>query len=143
MREIHYLSSFKNSNLNFKIRESELNTKYMVKRGIFEQLLTELSIVEEDLEYISFGVYKPRYDFEDSARYKKEIARIRANQKDMIRDKTAIICETDWSVGGSKREGTKMINRLKKLMMRAFNNECDSAALKVKWNNFDKMASRI
>ena len=36
-----------------------------------------------------------------------------------------------------------MTERYMKLMLRAFNNECDSAVLKVKWNNILKMEERI
>ena len=128
---------------NYEEKNTDLNADYQEKRKIFEQLLHEISIVEEDLEYISFGVYKPRYDFENAARYKNAIDRIRSDQKLMIKNKSAIQCNIEWEVGGSKREGKKMINRLMKLMMRAFNNECDSAILKVKWNNFDQMSTRL
>ncbi len=134
---------FQSLDSDYKTKDDELNAEYKRKRSIYDHLLHEISIVEEDLEYISFGVYKPRYDFEDAARYQTAINRIRSDQKLMIKNKTAIKCNVEWSVGGSKREGTKMINRLMKLMMRAFNNECDSASLKVKWNNFDQMSARL
>lgn len=60
-----------------------------------------------------------------------------------IKSERAIFCSTQWEVGGSRREGQKMTNHYMKLMLRAFNNECDSAVLKVKWNNIFNMEERI
>ena len=108
---------------------------YSQKRQIFERLLREISILEEDLEFISFGLYKPHYDFDTSEDYKKELSKIRDEQKKLIKDKNAITCNTEWTVEGSKAKGRKMTNQSMKLMMRAFNGECDASVLKVKWNN--------
>ena len=120
-----------------------LKSDYKGKRNIFEKLLKEISVLEENLEYMDFGIYQPHFDFDTSEKYKIEIQRIKDIQKEMIKDKDAIVCSTEWTVGGSKREGQKMTNRYMKLMLRAFNNECDSALLKVKWNNILKMEERI
>ena len=95
------------------------------------------------MEFISFGIYKPHFDFEDSERYKAKIKENIDKQKELIRAKRAAYCGTEWTVSGSKSEGRKMINRQIKLMIRAFNGECDSATAKVKWNNVDKMEARI
>jgi chromosome segregation ATPase len=61
----------------------------------------------------------------------------------MVHAKRAAICTTEWTVSGSKSEGTKMTNRNIKLMLRSFNNESDAAVLKVSWNNVQKMRERI
>lgn len=127
----------------YKKRTEELRSEYQTKREIYEKLLRELSVLEEDLELTSFGVYKPHFDFDTSEAYKNAMNEARAMQKQAIKDKTAIVCSTEWTVGGSKREGKKMTNHYMRLMLRAFNNECDSAVLKVKWNNVLKMEERI
>jgi hypothetical protein len=49
----------------------------------------------------------------------------------------------EWQVGASKREGVRMIKQNSKLMLRAFNGECDSAISNVKWNNIGNMEARI
>ena len=120
-----------------------LKNDYKEKRNTFEKLLKEISVLEENLEYMDFGIYQPHFDFDTSEEYKIELQKIRNMQKEMIKNKDAIVCSTEWTVGGSKREGQKMTNRYMKLMLRAFNNECDSAALKIKWNNMLKMEERI
>jgi hypothetical protein len=49
----------------------------------------------------------------------------------------------EWTVNGSKTEGRKQIKQTLKLMLRAFNGECDAAVAKVKYNNVQVMAERI
>ncbi len=61
----------------------------------------------------------------------------------MIRNKIAIVCSTEWTVEGSRAAGRKMINRQIQLMARAFNGECDSIILKVRYNSLARIRSRI
>ncbi len=122
---------------------TELKNNYKEKRSIYESLLKEISILEEDLDFISYGIYKPHFDFETSEKYKEKIIDVRNQQKEIVRAKGAAVCHTNWEVSGSKVEGRKMTNRNIRLILRAFNNECDSAILKVKWNNALNMEERI
>ena len=41
---------------------------------------------------------------------------------------------TEWTVSGSKKEGRRMVDSFLKLVLRAFNGECDAAVGKVKYN---------
>jgi hypothetical protein len=61
----------------------------------------------------------------------------------MVTSKTAAISNIDWEVNGSKTEGRKLINQTLKLILRAFNGECDAAIAKVKYNNVNVMEARI
>ncbi|MFT3774117.1 MAG: DUF4041 domain-containing protein [Minicystis sp.] len=103
----------------------------------------ELSSVEEALDIQSFGFYKPRYGFESSAQYVARLASIRDDQKRMISEDKAAPCDTQWTVGGSAAEGKKMIKQQAKLMLRAFNGECDAAIAKVKYDNVVTLEERI
>ncbi|MFD1141862.1 DUF4041 domain-containing protein [Larkinella insperata] len=120
-----------------------LSEEYRAKRAIYENLLKEVAIVEENLGDISYGLYKPHYNFASSERYKAELDRIWAAEKRLIKEGKAIVCATTWSVSGSYAEGAKMTSRYSKLMLRAFNGECDSAIAKVSWNNIVNMEARI
>ncbi len=120
-----------------------LKDDYQKKRGILDKLQNKISALEEDLEINSFGLYQPHYDFDTSEAYKMEMSKVRTTQKTLIKDAKAITCSTEWTLEGSKKEGAKMTKRNMKLMMRAFNNECDSAVLKVKWNNAAQLENRI
>ena len=121
----------------------KMRTEYKEKRQIYEKLMKEISVLEEDIEYLSFGIYKPHFEYDTSEKYKEKMIEIRNSQKLMVKEKRAAVCQTEWAVEGSKREGKKMTNRNIKLILRAFNNECDSAILKVKWNNAQRMEERI
>ena len=123
--------------------ENRLKENYQEKKTLYKKLVKEVSLYEEELEVISFGLYKPHFDFDSSERYKQEITKTKQEQRGIVRAKKAAVCTTDWQLSGSKVEGKKMVNRNIKLMLRAFNNECDAATLKVRWNNIERIEIRI
>ena len=106
-------------------------------------LQAEFARLDEDANLQSFGFYKPRYDFADSARYESALDAIRTQQKQLLKNKTAAVCAVEWSVGSSKADGRKFTNQTLKLMLRAFNGECDAAIIKVRYNNVHVMEARI
>ena len=57
--------------------------------------------------------------------YKERLTTIRNQQKQMIKQDIAASGNTDWTVNNNKAKGRKMVNDMKKLLLRAFNNECD------------------
>lgn len=103
----------------------------------------ELRSVEESLEIQSFGFYTPKYGFESSAQYTARLKGIRDEQQRLIKDDSAAPCDTKWTVGGSAAEGKKMVKQQAKLMLRAFNGECDAAIAKVRYDNVVTMESRL
>lgn len=126
-----------------QLETKELVESYKSKRTLYEHLTAELAIYEDELDMIEQGFYRPMFDFDTSEKFKDEIKQIKDTQKQMIKDKVAIYCNTNWTVGDSKSEGKKMINRGIRLTARAFNNECDAAIANVKWNNVNNMIARI
>lgn len=133
------------------IQEKEKNNKeienlresYKEKKVIYDKLIKKVAIFDEEIELAELGFYKPHYDFDTSEKYKEEISEIKTKQKEMLSEKTAIYCTTEWTVEGSKAKGRTMTNRGIRLTARAFNNECDSAITSVKWNNAERMEQRI
>lgn len=107
------------------------------------QAKVDLVETNEEVLMQSFGMYKPRYSFANSTAYKDELTKIRNLQKESIKAGTAATGNTNWSVNGDKRQGTKMIHDMQKLLIRAFNCECDDAIDHVKFNNIDAAAKRI
>ena len=75
--------------------------------------------------------------------FRRQLELLREKEKDMIRSDRAVVCATEWSVQGSKTEGKKMTRQTHKLMLRAFNGECDAALAKACWDNVLKMEERI
>lgn len=134
-----------------KARNAALPAEELAKaRAEFQKLGAELEArqkelrsVEEALDIQAFGFYKPKYGFESSAQYTVRLKGIRDEQQTMIKDNSAAPCDTTWTVGGSVAEGKKMVKQQAKLMLRAFNGECDAAIAKVRYDNAVTMQSRI
>ncbi len=122
---------------------TDLKQSYKEKKVIFDKLLKQVAIYDEEIELAELGFYKPHFDFDTSERYKEEITEVKLLQKEMISEKTAIYATTEWTVEGSKAKGRTMTNRGIRLTARAFNNECDSATSNVTWNNIERMEQRI
>jgi hypothetical protein len=116
---------------------------YKDKRSLYDRLLNEINSLEENLEIISYGLYKPHFDFDTSSEYQKRILTNHQRQRQLIKDKAASVCSKEWIVEGDKKKGSEMIARNTKLALRAFNSECDASILKVKWNNVSRMEERI
>lgn len=127
----------------YKEKDSALNQDYLQHKAIYENLRKEVSLLEENLENISYGLYKPHYDYKTSEEFKQKIEEIIDRQKQAIKNETAIYCPVKWVVGESKAEGVKMKKHYSKLMLRAFNGECHATIAKVRWNNIGNMEARI
>ena len=107
------------------------------------QLQAEFRALDEEANLQSFGLYQPHYSFADSERYQRELVRIRDRQKEMVKQKEAAVCHVEWTVEGSRSKGKKSTGQALKLMLRAFNGECDAAIAKVRYNNITVMETRI
>ena len=121
----------------------DLKSNYSGKKEIYDSLIDEINILKDDLNLMAHGFYEPRFDFDTSDQFKDQIKSIRLKQKDLIRNKEAVLVHAVWEISGSKVEGRKMTTRLTRIALRAFNGECDSIISKVSWNNVDKMEERI
>jgi hypothetical protein len=108
-----------------------------------EKLEKEVSLLEENLEDISFGLYKPHFSFQTSEEYKTALENGRERERSLIREGQAAICRVHWTVGDSAKEGQRMTKQYTKLMLRAFNGECDAAVANVSWNNAQRMEERV
>lgn len=123
--------------------KKELAEEYAKGKSIFDELEKKISMYENNVELYDFGFYEPVFAFDTAEIFKDEISLNREKQKNLIRQKLACYCTTEWTVDGSKREGKKKTNRHIKLTMRAFNGECDTLISKVRWNNVKSFLERI
>lgn len=99
--------------------------------------------LDDDILVQEFGLYTPVFPFMNVAEYKERLQSNRALQKESIKNGTAVTGNTDWAVNGSKSQGNKMVMDMQKLLLRAFNSECDELVNKVKYNNFDAILKRM
>lgn len=104
---------------------------------------TELVETNEEVLMQSFGMYTPHFAFANSTQYKDALANIRIRQKECIKSGSAATGSDSWTVNGDARKGKKMIADMQKLLIRAFNCECDDAIDHVKFNNIETAVKRI
>lgn len=142
--ELDQLISSKESSISSKQEEfDKLNSSYKEALELYKKLRKEISIFENKLDLVEFGIYEPVYDFEKSDNYREEQNKIIQLQKEMISNDTAAYCATNWTVEGSEAKGKAVVKVYKKLMLRAFNGEADNLISKVKWNNVNQMKERL
>ena len=121
----------------------ELNKKYQAGLEIYTGLEKKIALYQESLDLTEYGLYVSKYSFELPEQYKLELESVYQKQKQMVTNETAAKCATEWTVGGSSAEGKKMTKHYTKLMLYAFNGECDAQIANIKWNNVAKIEERI
>lgn len=136
---------------------AKINRKVEIARADYEELQAKIAaawaevkrakeeLVEtnEAVMLQSFGLYEPHYDFQRADEYKVRLAEIRAKQKDMIKAKTATTGNQNWNVNNSASKGRKMVADTQKLLLRAFNAECDDAVEHVRFSNLEASEKKI
>ncbi|MBQ2940461.1 MAG: DUF4041 domain-containing protein [Clostridia bacterium] len=103
----------------------------------------QLAVFEVDINALDYGLYKPTFEFANSDLYKEELNKLRDKQKQYIKNDNAAFGNTNWQVNGSAAQGRTMVNNYKKLLLRAFNVECDDIVANVKVSNLDRSIERI
>ena len=105
----------------------------------------EALIVTFDDEILvqDFGLYQPRFDFAESSQFKDRLAECRAEQREVIKRFNAAASDSNWTVNGSKAEGRKMVRETSRLLMTAYNGQCDEIVRKVKTTNVKKSIDQI
>lgn len=121
---------------NANIILNEINSKIDTK----QKLLVD---VEEQLLYQDFALYKPKYEMVNSEAYKERLNKIRETQKALIKNGHAVSGNMNWTLNGSKSEGQKMVKNMQKLLLRAFNSECDEVIRNVTYANIDLSEKRL
>jgi hypothetical protein len=130
--------------------EAQAKVSARERRKQADELTAEIALLKQELSTLQeisfleeFGYYEYKYTFETSGRYADALDRVRDFQKAMLKEKKAAVCPTGWRVGDSRKEGERMVNGFLKMMLRAFNGECDACISRVKYNNATTMRNRI
>jgi len=144
IQELESIINSKNQEIN------NLNSTIEAKKQLHSSLITTISLKKKEIVVLDdeilvqeYGLYKPRYSFANALGYKEKLATIRAWQKEMIKKKTAFTGNPNWTVNGSIQKGKKMVSDTQKLLLRAFNDECDELVSKVKYSNIDASLNKI
>ncbi len=141
LNELEYRIKKQNKELNEMLKE---RNRDIAKLEIeIKEKKKQVAYIDDELLVQEFGLYEPKFDFANALGYKEALSNIRAKQKAMIKEKRAVNGATGWTVNGDATQGKKMVNDTQKLLLRAFNQECDELISKVKYTNFDASLSRI
>lgn len=108
-----------------------------------QELQAQIVETEETVLLQSFGMYTPHYRYSTSDEYKEELDQIRKQQKEMIKNGVAVTGNYGWTVNGNASQGKQMVKDMQKLLLRAFNAECDDAIEHVKFNNIEACQKKI
>lgn len=103
----------------------------------------QIAALDETLAMQDFGIFTPKYPFTTSDEYKARLDAIRKQQTAMVKGGIAVTGSQQWTVNGSAAEGKKMISEMQKLLLRAFNSECDYIIANVKYSNYPVCHRRI
>lgn len=117
--------------------EKEYENKKKELEEVKQLIESEYTLEEVDLNTL------PKYDFANSSLCKDELERIREKAKEMVRNNTAVICKTDWTVNGSISKGKKMINDKIKMNLKSFNNGCDYIISSMKYSTYNSSLNKI
>lgn len=134
--------------LSFQINEAQKTLNNIIydcnqERNTLEQLKRQVIETDETILLQEFGFYTPHYSYNLSDEYKNKLKEIRDRQKQMIKDGKAVTGNMNWTVNGNNAKGRKMVKDTQKLLLRAFNAECDDAVEHVKFNNIEATAKKI
>lgn len=120
-----------------------LQQNYTASHKIYSDLKRQIEIYTESLDLSDYGIYDPHFQFGTSEEFKDKISWVREQQKGMVKNEMAVCGGDTITWNGSLSQGQAMVKCEKKLMLRAFNGECDSFIASVEWNNVNKMLERI
>lgn len=125
------------------MEKENLQNEIAELKNIKQSLQMDIIELDDKVLFQDFGVYQPQYNFATLDEYKDKLDEIREQQKEMIKNQTAAVCNTAWKVQGSEKAGKKMIAENIKQILRNFNIECDLCISKVKFSNYDNSKERI
>jgi hypothetical protein len=104
----------------------------------------DISIYQPVYDLMNIGFFEePEYLFETGERYKEEIKIIREQQKSLIKEGNAIFIPDSIALNSNKMYVKKVLGGQSKLMLKAFNTECDNLMSLVKPSNYAKILERI
>lgn len=124
-------------------KTTELQHNYATLVAAHARLRGELTTLEQTAEALAIGLYPPSFPRVCPDDYKRRLRDARAQQRAMVHDDRAVTYGDTWMLGDSRAEGARMQRQYARLLLRAFNGECEAAIAKVRWNNLSRMVERL
>ncbi len=139
-RSIKIKNEFENNSQLLSSKKSEISKN----DELLKNLKSEVDLYSLVKGYVDYGIYQePEYLYETPERYQAEIKNIRDRQKELIKENEAVKLAEEIEIEGSSKTANAVLKGQAKLMLRAFNIECDNLLEKLKPSNFDRTLERI
>lgn len=134
---------------------NNLRVKYEETKEDLAEIEAKLTLSQQEFALQDYGYYEPNYEFEASGDWDEELKSINECIKKMISNVQHKADTQDaWqtcagyivdiiSFNGSTPKGIRMQKATIKLLLRAFNGECDSFIAKVNYKNISTMRQRM
>ncbi|MEG3114599.1 DUF4041 domain-containing protein [Salinicola sp. 4072] len=114
------------------------------KETAIHEIMSKIDLYSRLDAFVEYGHFEmPEYLYETGERFSAEIKILRNKQKSMIKDGSAFTQEGEVNLTGDSRVDKKIIDGQMKLVLRAFNIECDMLIGKVSPSNFERTLGRI
>jgi len=117
------IEEYQETLLKLTKQKESLETRITSLNKEIDSKKSEIIVLEDEILFESFALYKPKFSFQTSEEYKVKLDSCRDKQKQLIKNGTAVFANENRTVNGSKSEGRKMVNDMKKLLLRSINNE--------------------
>ena len=125
-----------------------------------ESIKKIIALADDKLELLNYGYYEKKYEFDSDESWKEKLTEISEDQKLRLRNvrkhgydpdrqsnkngtPIAARMTKQMEYCGSLSEGKKLQLKMIRLMLRAFNGECDSLISKCTWRNVEAQTDRI
>ena len=129
---------------SIKIAIHELESTKGSREASLQKLLTKLDLYTQIEDFIDHGHYEiPDYLYDTSERFSEEIKLTRINQRKMISKKSAVQYPAKTTITDNPSLNKKILEGQAKLMLAAFNIECDKLIGRVKPSTFPATLERI
>lgn len=128
------------------ILEKELNSlskKSTLLKEIKDSISNEIHLLNNELEYIDLGFTSPLFDYDTSETFKKEIIKVKDEQKKLVKMGLAYEAPKKMMFDGSLSKGKERLKKDINIIIKTFNSDCDSIISKVRYNNLETIESRI
>lgn len=124
-------------------KENELTATINSLNAKVDELNSQIIDLSDEVNYESYGLYKPRYEFSNSSTYMGKLSEVRSDQKAMISNETATKIFEPMTMNGSLAKGKSMQKKNIKQLLRSFNGECEAAINKVTKSNIETIEKKI
>ena len=137
-------NEYANEKLSLERKINKLKDEYNNEKFLLERQINKLKVEYTTYEdYSEFGMPTKFYNFETSQIYKEHMAEIVKEQKKLIKCGEAFWFNESYTLNGSAKKGHDYLKNQAKLLLRAFNGECETLFNSINYNNITNIEVKI